>query len=109
MSDKPKPNRRRRELKFRVHRIVQRPSKQEVPTVYDIACELHHSVEQLEIMEGPIAPHTLLDDAYTMAGMLVEAHGVEPHEALLDSIVFQYLKIRQNYMLLFTNNFYTKE
>jgi hypothetical protein len=63
-------------------------------TYKDMAVRLYYSVLHLE--EGDnIMPHVLLDDAYQMAGMLLEAEGLQPDETVLDRVVFQYLKLRQ--------------
>jgi hypothetical protein len=63
-------------------------------TYKDMAVRLYYSVQHLEAEES-IMPHVLLDDAYQMAGMLLEAEGLQPDETVLDRVVFHYLKLRQ--------------
>jgi hypothetical protein len=104
--DKPKKPRKRKEVTVRVHRIL--PASR-LATVGSIAQDLFCSVMALEDAEGQQMPHSLLNDAYEMAGMLVEASGGEPHERLLDAIVGEYLRIRQRYIISLTHEFYTKE
>jgi hypothetical protein len=86
---KPRKPRSKR-LKFDTIKINRRK-----PTVGELAESLHFSIMYLEIENPHIMPYELLGDAYEMAGMLVEAEGVEPHHALLDNIVYHYLKRRQ--------------
>jgi hypothetical protein len=94
--DGKKPRKRRStRLKFDTVK-VNRPNRK-VPTVGELAESLHFSIMYLEIENPHIMPYELLGDAYQMAGMLVEAEGVEPHDALLDNIVFHYLKRRQQH------------
>jgi hypothetical protein len=89
--DGKKPRKRRStRLKFDTVKVNRR-----APTVGELAESLHFSIMYLEIENPHIMPYELLGDAYQMAGMLVEAEGVEPHDALLDNIVFHYLKRRQ--------------
>ena len=93
VQDNEKPKRRRKRADRLVFERVTTGKK--VPTVGQLAESLHFSIMYLEIENPHVMPYELLCDAYEMAGMLVEAEGFEPHDALLDNIVYHYLKRRQ--------------
>jgi hypothetical protein len=78
-------------------------------TVDQVATNLYFSVLELEAAEGSQMPHTLLADAYEMAEMLIEAEGIEPHEKLVDTVVYHYLKKRQQLINTISKDLFKKQ
>jgi hypothetical protein len=67
-------------------------------TVNDMAVNLYYSMMYLELENENMLPTTMLDDAYEMTVMMLEADKIDYDERLVDNIVYHYLKIRQQQM-----------